>query len=109
MADPLMGLTAVSGPSPYAAGCNGAPQRGAVAMGSAVEPFLAADPSDPGHLIGVWQQDRWNNGGANGLLTGSSVDNGRTWTRTEARFTHCSGGNAANGGDYERASDPWIA
>ena len=28
--------------------------------------------------------------------------------RTMAPFTRCGGGNAANGGDYERATDPWV-
>ena len=57
----------------------------------------------------MWQQDRWSDGGARGLLTGTSFDGGRTWMRTAATFTRCSGGNAANGGDFERASDPWIS
>src|SRR5437899_12967266 len=33
--------------------------------GSEVEPYVAADPSDPSHLIASFQQDRWNDGGAN--------------------------------------------
>src|SRR5215467_5080698 len=32
-----------------------------------VEPYVAADPSNPAHLVGAFQQDRWNDGGANGL------------------------------------------
>jgi hypothetical protein len=73
-----------------------------------VEPFLAIDPADPNHLIGVWQQDRYSGGGAVGLLTGVSFDAGRTWTTTGAPFSRCTGGTTANGGDYERASDPWV-
>jgi hypothetical protein len=42
------------------------------------------------------------------LLTGYSLDGGRTWTRTAATFSRCAGGNAANEGDYDRASDPWV-
>jgi len=92
----------------FPAGCNGAPQSGTVYSGSAVEPFLAIDPTDPAHLIGVWQQDRWSNRGANALVAGVSRDGGRTWTRNSAHFSHCSGGSIANGGDYERTSDPWV-
>ncbi len=76
--------------------------------GSAVEPFLAIDPNDPAHLIAVWQQDRWSNAGANGLLTGVSRDGGQTWTTAAAHLSRCTGGNSTNGGDYERASDPWV-
>ena len=65
-------------------------------------------PTNPANIVGVWQQDRWSNGGSRGLLTGYSFDGGRTWARTAAPFSRCAGGNAANGGDYERASDPWV-
>jgi hypothetical protein len=98
----------VSGPSPFAPGCNGAPQSGTNYPNAEVEPFLAVDPTEGDHLIGVWQQDRWSDGGANGLLTGVSWDGGRTWFRTFAHFSRCAGGNPRNGGDYERASDPWV-
>jgi hypothetical protein len=73
-----------------------------------VETWLAADPNNPWHVVGVWQQDRWSNGGASGLATGVSFDGGHNWTIGAAPFTRCSGGNPGNGGDFERASDPWI-
>jgi len=41
--------------------------------------------------------------------TGVSFDGGQTWSQTAAKFTRCSGGNASNGGDYERASDAWAS
>jgi hypothetical protein len=104
----LSGLTLVSDPTPFPSGCNGAPQVGINYRGSAVEPFLAINPNDPAHLIGVWQQDRWSNSGANGLVTGVSRDGGHSWTRTRAHFSRCTGGDASNGGDFERASDPWV-
>ncbi len=68
-----------------------------------VEPAIAADPSDPKHLIGVWQQDRWSNGGANGLVAATTFDGGHTWTLGAAKFTRCSGGT------FDRASDPWVS
>jgi hypothetical protein len=58
----------------------------------------------------AWEQDRWSNGGAQGNLTGVSFDRGSSWTRpTPPPFSRCAGGNAANGGDYDRVSDPWVS
>jgi hypothetical protein len=73
-----------------------------------VEPMIAVNPANPANLVGVWQEDRWSDGGAHGLMTGYSFDGGRTWARTTAALSRCAGGNAANGGDYERATDPWV-
>jgi hypothetical protein len=97
-----------SGPTAFAANCNGAPQTGTLYPNSEVEPFVTVNPQDQAHIVGVWQQDRWSNGGAQGLLTGVSRDGGTTWTRTQAHFSRCAGGTTRNGGDYERASDPWV-
>jgi hypothetical protein len=99
-----------SAPSPYAPGCDGATPPGSVAYAhSEVEPSLAVNPQNPANLIGAWQQDRWSDGGARGLRTAYSTDGGRTWRHAQAAFTRCSGGSATNGGDYARASDPWVA
>src|SRR5919202_423060 len=96
--------------SPYAPACNGTPQTGAEYRNSEVEPFVAVNPARPGNRIGVWQQDRWSTGGANGLLARVSNDGGATWRSSiSPPFSHCAGGNARNGGDYERASDPWVS
>ncbi len=105
----LQGLVVVSGRSPFSAGCSGAAPVGQLYVDGVVEPYLAADPKDPLHLIGVWQQDRWSNGGANGVGNAVSFDGGQTWSRSFAHFSRCAGGTVANGGDYQRASDPWIA
>jgi hypothetical protein len=43
-----------------------------------VEPYIAVDPTNPQHLIGSVQQDRWNDGGANGLTNVVSTDGGAT-------------------------------
>jgi hypothetical protein len=99
----------VTGLSPFAAGCDRTGATGIVYPGAEVEPYIAIDPQNASHLIGVWQQDRWSDGGARGLRTGYSFDGGLTWSVTQAAFSRCTGGNAANGGDYARASDPWIA
>jgi hypothetical protein len=73
-----------------------------------VEPYIAVNPANTNNLIAVWQQDRWSNGSSQGLATGYSFDGGATWSNTTVPFSICSGGNAANGGDYTRASDPWV-
>ncbi len=100
-------LNLISGPSPFAS-CDIAGQTGTNYLNAEVEPWVAVNPTDPANIIAVWQQDRWSNGGARGLVTGVSQDGGLTWTRTFAHFSTCSGGTAANGGNYSRASDPWV-
>ena len=97
-----------TGGSPFAAGCGGAAQDGDNVAGAEVEPMIAADPTNRLHLVGVWQQDRWTTGGSNGVTGGVSHDGGVTWTPTRAHFSRCTGGTPANGGDYERATDPWV-
>ena len=99
-------LVLASGASPFAACTIGGP--GTMYVNSEVEPWVAVNPTNPANVIGVYQQDRWDNGGAHGLVATVSNNGGATWTQSWAHFTLCSGGNAANGGDYERASDPWV-
>jgi hypothetical protein len=104
-------LVQVSGASPIAA-CNGDDGNigGTNFTNSEVEPWLSVDPSNPNVMIGAWQQDRWSNGGSEGLVTATSTNGGTGWTVNAAtKSTKCTGGTAANGGFYERASDPWIA
>jgi hypothetical protein len=101
-------VTRASGASPFAPGCEGVPTTGFAYTGAEVEPSIAVNPTNPNNLVGAWQQDRWSNGGARGLGSAYSLDGGGTWTRTSVPFSRCSGGTAANGGDYERATDPWV-
>jgi hypothetical protein len=104
-------LVLASGPSPFAGcpfGATGA-QGEAVYENAEVEPWVAVNPHNPANVIGVFQQDRWSNGGSHGLVTATSFDGGATWTRTFAHFSQCAGGTAANGGDYPRSSDPWVS
>src|SRR5205814_10011088 len=99
----------VSASSPFIAGCDATLASGTLYVNAEVEPMVAVNPRNANNVVGVWQQDRWSNGGARGLLTGVSLDGGRTWTQHMAAFSRCTGGNAANGGDYSRASDPWVS
>lgn len=96
------GMARVSAQSPFDESCN-ASQAGVNFHNGAVEPFVAVDPSNPEHIIGVWQQDRWADGGSSGLMTGVSMDRGRTWVTTFAAFSNCSGLAS-----YNRVSDPWV-
>jgi photosystem II stability/assembly factor-like uncharacterized protein len=100
----------VSGPTPFAPNCNGAPQPGTLYPDAEVEPWVSANPKSPANMVAVWQQDRWSNGGAQGNLTGVTFDAGASWKVVKSPpWTRCAGGNAQNGGDYERASDPWVS
>ena len=74
--------------------------------------------ADDDNLVGDWQQDRWSNGGSSGNLSAYSLNGGTSWTippissasdTGQAKFSRCTGGNAANGGDFERATDPWVS
>ena len=84
-------------------------QPGTNYVNAEVEPRVAINPTDPRNIVGVFQQDRWSNGGAHGLVAAVSHDGGTIWSRTWAPFSECSGGNGTNGGNYARASDPWVS
>jgi hypothetical protein len=99
-------LVVASAVSPFAACTIGGP--GTIYVNAEVEPWVDVNPTNSANIIGVYQQDRWDNGGAHGLVAAVSHDGGATWSHTWAHFSLCSGGNAANGGDYDRASDPWV-
>jgi BNR repeat-like domain len=99
----------VSGASTFASGCDQVQPSGTLYPNTAVEPSLAVNPVNPNNLIAAWQQNRWSNGGAQGLLLASSVDGGMSWSLTEAAFSRCTGGNSGNAGDYARATDPWLS
>jgi hypothetical protein len=98
----------ISGDTPFAVNCTGGTLGGTEYRNAEVEPYAAVNPINSANIVAVWQQDRWSTGLANGLVTAVTLDGGATWSRTTAPFTRCAGGNAGNGGDYERATDPWV-
>jgi hypothetical protein len=109
------GLVTVSGPSPYAS-CSNANQPGTVYLNAEVEPQVAVNPATVGtghvNVVGAWQQDRWSNGGAHGLVAGFSSDGGKTWGETSLPFSACAPNAIADpftGSAYNRASDPWVS
>lgn len=99
----------VSPASPFTFNCEGATQTGTAYANAEVEPSVSVNPANPDNLIGAWQQDRWSNGAARGLSSAYSFDGGKTWTQRLIPFSRCSGGTALNGGNYERATDPWVS
>lgn len=100
-------LIRVSRVSPYRNCKVGGP--GTNFVNTAVEPWLAISPITEKRgkplLIGVWQQDRWSNGGAHGLVAAISRDGGQTWRRRNLPFSKC----AVSGLKFKRASDPFVS
>jgi hypothetical protein len=102
-------VLATPGPSPFAActadGADAQQASGSVLFpNSEVEPRADIDPTNPFNLVGEYQQDRWSDGGARGLVASVSHDGGSTWHRVVVPgITRCSGGT------YDRASDPWLS
>src|SRR5512133_1950497 len=102
-------LVLAPGPSPFA-GCTVGGAPGSVLYPNAEEePWVDVNPTNPQNLIAVWQQDRWSDGGAHGLVTAVSHNGGLTWAETFPHFSTCAGGTPANGGNFDRSSDPRVS
>lgn len=103
-----------SGESPFGSGpCNTQPQTGNLYLNSEVEPWLDVDPTsaedtDGPDFVGVYQQDRYSDGGARGLGTSVSTDGAANFSILPVSdlpdFTQCVGNDL-----YERATDPWVS
>ena len=76
-----------------------------------VEPYMAANPVDPAHLVAAFQQDRWNDGGANGTISVVSDNGGKSWAlaTTQPALTVCEGATSGSSSFFNRASDPWVS
>jgi len=98
----------VSPPATFSAGCDGVPATGTLYTDTVAEPYLAVNPTSPMNLISAWQQNRWSDGGAQGLNLAASFDGGMSWTLSNAAFSRCTGGNSGNAGNYARATDVWL-
>jgi len=98
------GTVLASGPSPYA-GCTSDAGTGTNYLNAEEEPQVAVNPANSGNIIAAWQQDRWSNGGAHGLVAGFSFDGGQTFGETTLPFSNC----APGGLNFNRASDPWVS
>jgi hypothetical protein len=103
-ADSFTGVT-VTGPSPFANCTLGSAPGATVYANAEVEPYVAINPTNSNNIIGAWQQDRWSDGGARGLVVGYSKNGGKSWNEVPLPFTTCA--NPAV--PYDRASDPWVS
>lgn len=104
------GPVLVSQADPYAS-CSLAHQTGTNYPDAEVEPSVTAVPNSS-VLVGAWQQDRWSNGGARGLVAGFSTTGGKKWSQTPLPFSGCVAGavnDPFTGAPYDRASDPWVS
>jgi hypothetical protein len=95
--------------SPFKKSCEGGSAGGTMYFNSKVEPMVSTNPTNSKNTIGVYQQDRWSNGGNDGDVAAYTTNAGANWTVSWPTFTHCEGGNKHNNGDFERSSDPWIS
>jgi BNR repeat-like domain len=96
-----------SGVSPFA-GCtadNVAGQPGRNFPNSEVEPWIDVNPTNPNNVVGIYQQDRWSNGGARGLVASVSTNGGASFTQVVIPKVSACSGNLA----YARATDPWLS
>ena len=105
-------LVQVTGADPFASCTKDNVNQQEKAFGSilypntAIEPWVAVDPTDASRLLVGHQQDRWSDGGSRGLVGVVSNAGGAsgTWADTiPSNVTECTGGA------YARASDPWTA
>ena len=105
-ADPFKveNLQAISGPSPFAAGCPGALQDDTNITGYELEPMITVNPANRRNIIATWKQDVGPFDGTRSDLIASSLDNGKTWSRsTIPSIGVCTGGTA------DAVSDPWVS
>src|SRR2546427_13274606 len=77
----------VSGLSPFSGCTVGGP--GTNFVNSEVEPFVAVNPANPANIVSVFQQDRWSNGGAHGLVASASHDAVATRMGSSPPFCLC--------------------
>jgi hypothetical protein len=100
------GHVRVSQGDPFAA-CTAddvAAQPGTNHPGTEVEPWVDVNPANTANIAGIWQQDRWSDGGSRGLVAGVTFDRGATWTSVVIP-----NGSRCSGGIYARTSDPWLS
>jgi len=94
----------VTGADPFATCTKDNVHRQETAFGSvlypntAIEPWVAVDPTDQSRLLVGHQQDRWSDGGARGPVGVVSNDGGSSWTDTIPQdVTRCTGGKGRSG------------
>jgi hypothetical protein len=72
--------------------------------GAEVEPWIGVNPTNSANIVGIYQQDRYSNGGAKGTTATVSTNGGTSWTQVAVpNDTRCTGGS------FQRSSDPWLS
>jgi hypothetical protein len=104
-------VVTASRPSPFASctdGQSSGPPPGEVFVNAEVEPWVDVNPTNGNNIVGVWQQDRWTDGGSHSNDTGYSTDGGATWhyPATPIPWSTCAGSTETR---YQRATDPWVS
>jgi hypothetical protein len=75
-----------------------------------VEPQIAVNPTDQNNVIGVFQEDRWSDGAAHGLVAAVSLNGGASYINNWAEFSACSDIAATPFKEpLPRATDPWVS
>src|SRR5437899_8139609 len=78
-------VDASTGTSPFASCRDIGPLNGSNdfnTVNTEIEPRMAIDPTNAGTMIAVYQQDRWRNGGARGLVASITRNGGTAWSIT---------------------------
>jgi hypothetical protein len=75
--------------------------------GAEVEPWIAS--SGGGKYIGAFQQDRWSDGGSNGLTMAYLDATGWHLAASQPKFSICEGAAQGTPGYRQRATDPWVS
>lgn len=96
------GVTTVSGPTPFS-NCRDDPRT--VVRNAEVEPSLAVDPRRPARVYVAYQQDRFRDGAARGIVVATTNDGGRTWRRSVVHVGFCATGARTP----FRVTDPWVS
>jgi len=100
----VVGPVNVTGKTPFPGCTAGSTPTSVNHPGAEVEPWISVNPKDPHNIVTEYQQDRWNDGGAHGLVASVTHDGGRHWRQVVVPgLSQCSGGT------YERASDPGVS
>src|SRR5581483_5590205 len=92
--------TSISIPTPFPPGCGG-PTEGNFPganfnyANAETEPWLAVSPTNPNDVAGLWQQDRWSDGGSHGLVAAVSHNGGSSFAYSWPHYSICAGGTAA--------------
>src|ERR1051325_5325499 len=96
------GVTTVSAPTPFS-NCRDDPRT--VVRNAEVEPSLAVDPRRPARVYVAYQQDRFRDGAARGVVVATTNDAGRSWRRSVVQVGFCATGARTP----FRVTDPWVS